>query len=378
MLSLVPFYLDVGLSLATSEKFAGNSGRVPPWVKLLRLLRLLRILKLLRHYSGWRVLILAIARSWRPIFVPMFAIVVTTLILGGILNFLEEETFPDHLEAMWCVFWLVLTLGYDGDLGSGSLASRILICVALIAGVLFTTMPITIVGNAFAVAWEKKEVIEVALNVQELLIERGLEPRDVEEVFKEFDEDGSGTLDMDEFRHALRVLHNDLPWEGMKRLFKLFDLDESGHVDHAEFCSLIFPDIKANEEREAAKEAGRVLEEGEIEKRRRSIGRRDSEQQAPVGASEEESTKGTSPPGTLLPLPTRCCASTAELVPGSPRKNLVRAARVAAGAVRDHKEPDIRAEIQELRRMQMDTQKMVEDLAAGMKLIHRHLAITPI
>ena len=97
-------------------------------------------------------------------------------------------------------------MGYDGDLGSGSVESRLVIALALMAGLLFTTMPITIVGGAFASAWEKKEVIEVALNMQELLLERGLQPRDVEEVFKEFYEDGSGTLDWDEFRHALQVL----------------------------------------------------------------------------------------------------------------------------------------------------------------------------
>ena len=41
-----------------------------------------------------------------------------------------------------------------------------MISLALVCGLLFTTMPITIVGGAFAAAWEKKEVIEVALNVQ--------------------------------------------------------------------------------------------------------------------------------------------------------------------------------------------------------------------
>jgi len=112
---------------------------------------------------------------------------------------------------------------------------------ALICGVILTTMPITIIGNAFAAAWEKKEVIEVAMDVQEFLQERGLKPRDVENVFKEFDPDGSGTLDWDEFYGAMQVLNSKLPFNQAKRLFGLFDNDGNGRVDQAEFCSLIFP-----------------------------------------------------------------------------------------------------------------------------------------
>ena len=62
------------------------------------------------------MLIIAVKRSSRPIFVPMFAILVATLILGGILQKLEPETFPDAFDSMYAIFWLLLTLGYDGDL----------------------------------------------------------------------------------------------------------------------------------------------------------------------------------------------------------------------------------------------------------------------
>jgi len=112
------------------------------------------------------VLIIAIKQSSRPIFVPMFAILVATLIFGGVLQKMEPETFPDVFDSMFAIFWLVLTLGYDGTLGTAMLTgkdvrfeSRFLIAAALICGVILTTMPITIIGNSFAAAWEKKEVI---------------------------------------------------------------------------------------------------------------------------------------------------------------------------------------------------------------------------
>ena len=62
------------------------------------------------------MLIIAIKQSSRPIFVPMFAILVATLIFGGILQKMEPETFPDVFDSMFAIFWLLLTLGYDGTL----------------------------------------------------------------------------------------------------------------------------------------------------------------------------------------------------------------------------------------------------------------------
>jgi hypothetical protein len=250
------------------------------FLQMLALLRLLRVLKLLRHYSGWRVLSIALERSWRAIFVPMFAMFISVLLLSGLLYAIEasydvagadgsplpgssrnvtsvgelaevvltsisepaeEGALQNAFESMWAVFWLVTTLGYDGHLGTGQAYSKLVVATALISGLLFTTMPITVLGGAFATAWEQKEVVEVAMKVQELLVERGHSASDVKLVFDAFDTDGSQSLDWREFKSAMRVLHINLPLVKMKRLFALFDADESNTIDHGEFCRLLFP-----------------------------------------------------------------------------------------------------------------------------------------
>ena len=94
----------------------------------------------------------------------------------------------------------VTTLGYDGHLGTEQPLSRLVIALALICGLLFTTMPITVLGGAFAAAWEQKEVVEVAMKVQELLIKHGRSEKDVKLVFDAFDADGSRELDWQEFK----------------------------------------------------------------------------------------------------------------------------------------------------------------------------------
>lgn len=284
-LSVVPWYVETILEVQQIDSITG--------LELLQLFRLLRVLKLMRHYSGWRVLIIALERSWRPVMVPVFAMVVTILVLSGVLYVVEtiaivpvlsgrseerlshgvnvsrldisvppssvgdlwqqtylisEETdgealTVDAFECVWAVFWLVTTLGYDGSLGTGHPVSRLVVACALLCGLLFTTMPITIIGGAFATAWEQKEVVEVAMKVQELLVERGHSAREVRLVFDAFDSDGNCALDWFEFKRAMRVLECNLPVDKMRRLFALFDADDSGTVDHEEFCRLLFPSV---------------------------------------------------------------------------------------------------------------------------------------
>ena len=256
--SVTPFYLELALLSGSAE---GESADTPIFVQLLQLLRLLRVLKLLRHYSGWRVLSIAIHRSWRAVAVPVFAMILAVFLLSGLLFALEAsytaqqqatgsgggsvsdqpQGLPDALESMWLCFWLVTTLGFDGDFGSEQPASRLVIAVALLCGLLLTTMPITVLGSAFASAWEQKEVVEVAMKVQELLLEHGHSADDVKLVFDAFDTDGSRALDWTEFKSAMRVLHINLPLLKMRSLFTLFDADESGTIDNDEFCRLLFP-----------------------------------------------------------------------------------------------------------------------------------------
>ena len=294
-LSVLPWYLDCWFE--TDQNIdVEQLGTLAIFLQFLQLLRLLRVLKLLRHYSGWRVLLLAVERSGRAIAVPAFAMLVSILVLSGLHHAFEaisvlelqqkaaaqvppggvvrqgnatsleqlydltqsiltadDEPTPltTPFESFWAVFWLVLTLGYDGNLGAESTGSRIIIAAALLSGILLTTMPITIIGGAFASAWEQKEVVEVAMKVQELLVERGHTAQDVKLVFDAFDHDHDDELDWTEFKAAMRVLRINLPLMKMRRLFLLFDADESGSIDHEEFCRLLFPSVASHILREA-------------------------------------------------------------------------------------------------------------------------------
>ncbi len=255
-------------------------------LELLELLRLARIFKLLKHYSGWRVLLIALENSWRALMVPGFAMLIVTLLLSGALIITERadgnaaqrnesggaldaegpEPLADGFEAMWMIFWIVCTLGFDGNYGLEGPAQRLIFACAIVCGLLFTTMPITIIGEAFRSAWERKELVEVQMKLSRsrcprlvssgwrrvliirvpltsyrlqvqmkiaiMLEERGLTMTQLHRVFQEFDTSGDGQLDWSEFKRAMKTMRLKVPVAKLRQLFALFDEDETGEVDY--------------------------------------------------------------------------------------------------------------------------------------------------
>ena len=152
LVSILPSYTEFTLIIIGSEIGSTAMSNALDW---LQLLRLLRILKLLRHYSGWRVLLFALHESWQALLVPVFAMFMCILLLSGALWLLEgarpesDAKFDDGFDALWCVFWIIFTLGYDGPMGSGGGVGQVVLGMAILVGLILTTMPITIIGEAF-------------------------------------------------------------------------------------------------------------------------------------------------------------------------------------------------------------------------------------
>ena len=79
----------------------------------------------MRHYVDMRVLALALSTAWRALLVPVFAMTLSVLILSGALWLIEgsvpnsPDKFDNGFDALWCIFWVVTTLGFDGAMGSG-------------------------------------------------------------------------------------------------------------------------------------------------------------------------------------------------------------------------------------------------------------------
>lgn len=254
------FWMDIFAVAPNVIEWIAGEGFLPSDLKEgAALLRLLRILKLMRHYADWKVLLMALRRAFRPLLVPMVAMFLSILLLGGAmwifernLGFIEtledgtadgphDEGFANAFETLWGVFWLVMTLGFDGHIGSGrSVGGRLVVCAALISGLLFTTMPITIVGDAFIEAWTLKRSRQVEVGLRQLLLDRKLSATDLGKIFDEFDSSGNGSLDLTEFKGVLKTLGLFLEPAEANKVFRHFDANETGSIDFEEFCWCIF------------------------------------------------------------------------------------------------------------------------------------------
>ena len=280
ILSIIPFYLELIVraqpdtctigGIAVNDTSDLGSGPVvcvpaqlPQGIAFMQLLRLMRILKLMRHYVDMRVLILAVSTAWRALLVPGFAMLMIILVLSGALWLLEadpssEVAFEDGFASLWCIFWIVSTLGFDGPMGSGGAPGKMIIAIAIISGLILTTMPITVMGEAFHGAWKRKELIILQEKMADLLALRGISVQDFKSIFDELDTDGSGELDWNEFKNALSGLGIRLPIQKVRNLFEALDDDRQGSVSQYELCKALFPTLdweKLREEEEEQKRA---------------------------------------------------------------------------------------------------------------------------
>ena len=135
----------------------------------------------------------------------------------------NRDDYDSIFNAGWFVLVTLTTVGY-GDVSPATDAGKAVTCCLIIAGVLFTAMPLTIVGNNFASVWQEKEAIRVVLKLQELLVTRKLRAGDVMLIFDEFDLDHNGLLDLGEFKELLETLGLKLTHDKSAHLFNFFDV----------------------------------------------------------------------------------------------------------------------------------------------------------
>ena len=267
-LSVLPIYIGLLVSaaeggcdqLGLDNKGGAREHCLPTSLMLLRLVRLLRLLKMLGHYEDSAVLGEALRRAARPLLVPLFFLVLLTFAFAGAIYYAEgviggSSDFDNIFKAAWFVLVTLTTVGY-GDVYPESWIGKLTASVAIVCGVLCMSMPITIVGNEFHIAWQEREVLQVVKGVRKMLKDRGLQAHEAVLIFNEFDassgdsaSEGVGVLDFVEFGKALECMGIRLPQIRMRQIFNLFDSNGDGYVDFVEFSERLFPELEqgANE-----------------------------------------------------------------------------------------------------------------------------------
>lgn len=227
---------------------------------LLRLTSTLRASRVMRAIMRWSDGQLMVSTLWSSS--RALALVFAFLLLGafffGSILFYSERLAEAHggtseFNAMSMSVWFMLvtfsTVGY-GDVSPSSWTGRFVCVFAICYGVILMAMPITIVGNQFAMAWEAREVQRVVLAVQKGLVQRQMRAEDLISLFVGADVDKTGRVTFVEFCSFLRSLEVPMGGGDARRIFTLFDKDGNDEITYHEFCQVVFPELDASDWRD--------------------------------------------------------------------------------------------------------------------------------
>jgi len=201
----------------------------------------IRLMKTLRRFQNLRLLTSAIADTAEALPVLIFTLLCFVLIFSSLIYAVEpRDNVPTLPMAMWLTISTVTTVGY-GDKVPQTDDGRIIVSVLQVVGVLYMAMPLGIVGQAFTSAWNNRARILLMKTTRTRLEQFGYSARDIPEIFKQYDLDGNGELDLEEFRQLILEMRIGLTDERVVKLFEAFDADGGGTIDDKEFVRLLFP-----------------------------------------------------------------------------------------------------------------------------------------
>jgi len=209
---------------------------------LISMVPVIRLVKMLRHFRQFHLLLKAFMEAFEALPVLVFTMAIIVLVFSALIFLVEPRT---NIETLPQAFWLCLvsmtTVGY-GDVVPESSAGFIIVSVLILLSVLYMAMPLGIIGFAFTQIWKDRDRILVMQRTREKITQWGYSANEIRRVFQYFDDDGSGQVEIDEFRQLVTELQIGLSDDRVTDLFNFFDTDKDGCIDEKEFVLALFPD----------------------------------------------------------------------------------------------------------------------------------------
>jgi len=200
-----------------------------------------RLLKMLRRFQQFHLLLQAFKQAFEALPVLLFTLCVIVLTFSSAIFYVEPRDNIDTLpKAIWLAIVTMTTVGY-GDVVPHSTGGSLIVAFLTIFSVLYMAMPLGIIGYSFTQIWKDRDKILLMHRTRERLAQWGFSVNDIVKVFKLFDHDQDGALNLDEFRDFMEALRIGLNDERIMALFHIIDADGGGSIDDEEFTRTLFP-----------------------------------------------------------------------------------------------------------------------------------------
>eukprot|EP00854_Cymbomonas_tetramitiformis_P011727 gene11727-13849_t len=235
-------------------------------------LLMVMIIKMSRYYYGSQILAKAMEMSVSALLVTMFFFLLMVILFGTCIYYTEAGEEPDSdgsFESIPAGIWYMMLMSTAGvgDAQPTTMLGRLVMVAAIISGIFFIAMPLAVIGNNFTTVWDEKERTLLFIALRTHVEDLGLEAEDVVGIFKNMDEDRSGTISYKEFKNALERLNIDFPKGCLKEVFISFDEEGDGDIPWRELCLAFFPnmdDLREENEQEMERLAAERENGGEI------------------------------------------------------------------------------------------------------------------
>ena len=142
-------------------------------IMILRVLRICRVLRMAKHYTGVKILVLALKASLRELGMLVIFIAIVVLIFSVIIYYAEffvVDTFDTIPNGFWWAIITLTTVGY-GDMYPKSGMGYVVGAMCALTGILATGLPVPIIANNFNLYYAHAQLKE-ALGQRKCNIQR--------------------------------------------------------------------------------------------------------------------------------------------------------------------------------------------------------------
>ena len=135
-------------------------------IMMLRVLRICRVLRMARHYTGVKILLLALTASLQELIMLLIFVFIVILIFAVVIyyaEFFQEDTFETIPRGYWWAIITLTTVGY-GDMYPKSALGYMVGSLCALTGILATGLPVPIIANNFNLYYSHTKLKEAVMN----------------------------------------------------------------------------------------------------------------------------------------------------------------------------------------------------------------------
>ncbi|CAE7198522.1 KCNB2 [Symbiodinium sp. CCMP2592] len=203
----------------------------------------IRQLKLIRRFQKLQLLLHVLTTVFDALKLLLFMVCLIVLFFAAVLYIVEpnDANAVDSLPtSIWLCIVTVTTVGY-GDVAPTTWPGRIVAGTLCFISVLFMAMPLSVLGNAMSQTWADRHRILLMTRTRSRLKNLGYSADDMPKLFKKFDTDNNGELELEEFVDLVAAMKVGVKPHEASELFMAFDSDGNGGIDEREFMKALFP-----------------------------------------------------------------------------------------------------------------------------------------